>query len=252
MAAEVSKPDFSYQWSSGGAIVAPSNLKIQTGWTAEVPPFQWENWLQNRQDNAILHLFQKGISEWDASSNYYFTTGGVRSYVQGSNGSIYVAVADSIGQNPITDTLNTYWKLAFTATAATTTTPGIMRFGTAPEQLSGILTTVASNPAGVMSLITSLFPKRTFGASDSIRIPDVPGGLIIQWGRSSSSSSGNATASLSVIFPNSFILGVPVDSGFNSSGTTYGSWDAQLSTSSTIVTRWSAVPSDYAYLAIGF
>lgn len=112
MAAEVVKPDYSYQWSSGGAIVAPSNVKIQTGWTAEVPPFQWENWSQNRQDNAILHLFQKGISEWDAASNYYFTTSGVRSYVQGGDGNIYVAVSDSVGQNPITDTTQTYWRNA--------------------------------------------------------------------------------------------------------------------------------------------
>lgn len=113
MAAEVNKPDFSYQWSSGGSIVAPSDVKIQTGWTAEVPPFQWENWSQNRQDNAILHLFQKGISEWDAASNYYFTTSGVRSYVQGSDGHIYVAVADSLNQNPVTDTSHTYWDVAF-------------------------------------------------------------------------------------------------------------------------------------------
>jgi hypothetical protein len=113
MANEVVKPDFSYQWSSGGPIVAPSNVKIQTGWTAEVPPFQWENWSQNRQDNAILHLFQKGISEWDTLSNYYFTTSGVRSYVQGSDGQVYVAVADSLNQNPVTDATNTYWRLAF-------------------------------------------------------------------------------------------------------------------------------------------
>lgn len=113
MAAEISKPDFSYQWASGGSIVAPSNVKVQTGWTAEVPPFQWENYLQNRQDNAILHLFQKGISEWDAASNYYFTTSGVRSYVQGSDGVIYVAVQDSLGQNPTTDATDTYWKVAF-------------------------------------------------------------------------------------------------------------------------------------------
>lgn len=113
MAAEVSKPDFNFQWASGGAIVAPSDVKIQTGWTAEVPPFQWENYLQNRQDNGLLHLFQKGISEWDAASNYYFTASGTRSYVQGSDGTIYVSVQDSIGQNPTTDASNTYWEKAF-------------------------------------------------------------------------------------------------------------------------------------------
>lgn len=121
MAAEVSKPDFSYQWASGGSIVAPSNVKIQTGWTAEVPPFQWENWSQNRQDNAILHLFQKGISEWDAASNYYFTASGVRSYVQGSDGHIYVAVADSLNQNPVTDTSHTYWDVAFVTPSSLST-----------------------------------------------------------------------------------------------------------------------------------
>lgn len=118
MVAEVTKPDFSYVWASGGAIVMPSNVKTQTGWTAEVPPFQWENALQNRQDNAIVHLFQKGISEWDAGSNYYFTTNGTRSYVQGSNGIIYVAVQDNLGQNPTTDLSNTYWKVAFASSDA--------------------------------------------------------------------------------------------------------------------------------------
>lgn len=139
MAAEVTKPDFSYQWASGGAIVAPSNVKIQTGWTVEVPPFQWENYLQNRQDNAILHLFQKGISEWDAASNYYFTTSGVRSYVQGSDGVIYVAVADSVGQNPTTDVSDTYWKVAFAdnSTALTTTT-GDARYTQRANNLSDL------------------------------------------------------------------------------------------------------------------
>jgi hypothetical protein len=113
MAVETNKPNFQYVWASGGAKVAPSDVKIQDGWGAEVPPLQWENWSQNRQDEAIVHLFQKGISEWDSLSNYYFTAAGVRSYVQGSDGQIYVAVADNIGQNPVTDTSNTYWTLAF-------------------------------------------------------------------------------------------------------------------------------------------
>lgn len=137
---EILKPNFNNGlWASGGAIVAPSNVKIATGWTAEVPPFQWENWSQNRQDEAILHLFQKGVSEWDAASNYYFTTSGTRSYVQGSDGQIYVAVQDSMGQNPTTDATDTYWKLAFksgtfagqqflTATGTVTKTVGAVKW----------------------------------------------------------------------------------------------------------------------------
>lgn len=115
---EITKPDYTYLWSSGGSIVAPSNVKIQTGWTAEVPPFQWENWSQNRQDQAIAHILQKGISVWSATGEYYFTASGERSYVQGSDGNIYVALQDSIGQNPVTDTTDTYWKLAFIDTTS--------------------------------------------------------------------------------------------------------------------------------------
>lgn len=151
MAAEISKPDFSYQWSSGGSIVAPSNVKIQTGWTAEVPPFQWENWSQNRQDNAILHLFQKGISEWDAASNYYFTASGVRSYVQGSDGNIYVAIQDSVGQNPTTDTTNTYWAKVlgsgFTATQAVFATAGSFSF-TVPKNVYRVFARVVGGGGG--------------------------------------------------------------------------------------------------------
>ena len=140
MVAEVNKPDFSYVWASGGAIVMPSNVKTQTGWTAEVPPFQWENALQNRQDNAIVHLFQKGISEWDIASNYYFTTNGTRSYVQGSDGVIYVAVQDSLGQNPTTDLSDTYWKVAFASAEAgyLTQTAGDARYTQRANNLSDL------------------------------------------------------------------------------------------------------------------
>jgi hypothetical protein len=118
---EISKPDYTYLWSSGGSIVAPSNVKVQTGWTAEVPPFQWENWSQNRQDTAIAHILQKGVSVWSSTGEYYFTTSGERSYVQGSDGNIYVAVADNVGQDPTTDSTDTYWKIAFIDQTALTT-----------------------------------------------------------------------------------------------------------------------------------
>lgn len=132
---EISKPDYTHLWSSGGAIVAPSNVKIQTGWTAEVPPFQWENWSQNRQDQAIAHILQKGISVWSSTGEYYFTASGERSYVQGSDGQIYVALQDSNGQNPVLDTSEVYWAalfktgLAVISTSTTWTVPSILKSG---------------------------------------------------------------------------------------------------------------------------
>lgn len=102
---EISKPDFQYVWASGGAIVAPSNVKIQTGWTAEVPPFQWENWSQNRQDQAIAHILQHGISVWDAVTEYQAG----KSYVTASNGKVYVAITTNTNNNPTTDTTEINW-----------------------------------------------------------------------------------------------------------------------------------------------
>ncbi|MFL1475387.1 gp53-like domain-containing protein [Pseudomonas grimontii] len=66
--------------------------------------------------------------------------------------------------------------------SATTATPGIARFGTSSEQIAGLLENVMANPLGVMALINAFFPKRTFSTNDFIRIPNVPGGLIIQFG----------------------------------------------------------------------
>lgn len=81
--------------------------------------------------------------------------------------------------------------LAARTPGATTLVKGISRFGSIAEQVAGLSNTIMTNPAGVMSLITSLFPKRTFAASDYIRIPDVSGGLIIQWGEAISSGSSH-------------------------------------------------------------
>lgn len=220
MASEVSKPDYSYQWSSGGSIVAPSNVKIQTGWTAEVPPFQWENWSQNRQDNAILHLFQKGISEWDAASNYYFTAAGVRSYVQGSDGLIYVALQDSVGQNPVS--APTYWKLAFAASDnATETVAGIIEIANTAENQAWSDLLRAMTPGGLNNAFK--------GANQSITTngyQKLPGGMILQWGTVTSSAVANTTVTYPLQFPNAAraIIGT-VGSGtvfesFNTNGTT--------------------------------
>jgi hypothetical protein len=50
------------------------------------------------------------------------------------------------------------------------------------------------------AVITTAFPKRTFAASDFIRIPDVPGGLIIQFG-SAIINSPTGTITFLPLFP---------------------------------------------------
>lgn len=110
----ITKPDMEFIWASGGAIVEPSDVKKQTGWTPEVPPHQWENWLQNRQDQMLAHINQRGIPAWDGITEY--EAGGL-SYVQGSNGTLYKSVAASgpatTVQDPTSDVADTYWAVAF-------------------------------------------------------------------------------------------------------------------------------------------
>lgn len=159
--AEVSRPDYTFQWSSGGAIVAPSNTKIQTGWTAEVPPFQWENWSQNRQDNAIVHLLQKGISTWSSTQDYYFSVSGPKSYVQGSDGVIYVALQNSTNQNPTTPG-STFWKVAFPNSgrllriSVYTLVGGVLKVsvnGAAPVNAAGTFTPIAGAVNAIAEVI---------------------------------------------------------------------------------------------------
>lgn len=108
------KPDMTHVWASGGAKVAPGNTKIDTGWTAEVPPFQWENWSQNRQDAFLDHINKSGFPVWDGLTNYEAAG---QSLTKGSDGIIYKSVAASgpstTVQDPVTDVSDTYWTVAF-------------------------------------------------------------------------------------------------------------------------------------------
>lgn len=69
---------------------------------------------------------------------------------------------------------------------------------------TGLLTTVAA--------VMSIFSKRTFVQNDFIRIPDVPGGLIIQFGLATNLASGTnfSTVQFPTPFPNSALIVLPI------------------------------------------
>lgn len=93
--ADINKPDLTNLWASDGAVIPPSPAKIQTGWVAEIPPHQWENYVQNRQDVALAYLLQKGIPEWDNTTEY-IADKSVVTY----DGNIYFAIQTSTNNNP--------------------------------------------------------------------------------------------------------------------------------------------------------
>lgn len=176
--ADIIKPDLTHIWSSGGAIVAPSDVKIQTGWTAEVPPFQWENWSQNRQDQAISHINQHGIAVWDNKTEYQAN----RSYTQGpTDGLVYRCVQTHSNQNPETDVSDTYWALSF-AQAGTTYTKAEV------DAKTTIATTAqAQGLSNNSTLLTPLRLAEAFQGSNKTfttnnMFQKLPGGMYIQGG----------------------------------------------------------------------
>lgn len=63
----------------------------------------------------------------------------------------------------------------------------------------------ATNLLPTVAAVMSLFSKRSFGQTDFIRIPDVPGGLIIQWGKTGGAdSTGLIKTPLPTTFTNAF------------------------------------------------
>ncbi|HGH3374922.1 TPA: hypothetical protein ACJIK4_004495 [Kluyvera cryocrescens] len=66
------------------------------------------------------------------------------------------------------------------------------------EMQAGTATDLLPSVAAVMSL----FSKRSFATNDFIRIPDVPGGLIIQWGEATTSPAGYVV-NFPMMFPTS-------------------------------------------------
>lgn len=111
--AQFPKPDgLNIQWASAGDILDPGDTKYQTGWTPEIPPRQWENYIQNKQDNFISHLNQHGICVWDATTEYQWTALGAKSLVMGSDGAIYRTLTTNTNQDP-TLTVGVHWEIAF-------------------------------------------------------------------------------------------------------------------------------------------
>lgn len=104
------KYDMTDIWAVAGDVVAPDSAKIRSGWGVEVVPRQWWNWFENRQDQNIAYMLQKGIPEWDAATEYIIN----KSYVQ-RNGIVYRATATSTNSDPV---LLTSWVKAFVDSSA--------------------------------------------------------------------------------------------------------------------------------------
>jgi hypothetical protein len=235
----ITKPtDINKIWSSGGDIIAPSDTKIASGWSAEIPPRQYFNYIDNKQDQAIAHINQFGICVWDSGTEYQAN----KSYVQGqTDGAIYRCVQTHTNQKPETDAADTYWALAFATAgkfydktetdakylAKASDLSDVTNTATARTNLSvyaksetytktevDTKTTVASTAQAQAqtSNTTLLTPLRLDDAFKGVNqslgtsgFQELPGGVIIQWG---TIAAGSLTANVTLpkTFPNAFFV----------------------------------------------
>ena len=271
----ISKPsNLSLTWASGGDVLNPGDTKYATGWQVEIPPRQWFNYLDNRQDTAIAHINQHGIAVWDSGTEYQED----KSYVQGlTNGTVYRCIQTHGGtvgtaHDPETDVSNTYWIIAFasagdfytkaevdsTFLTKTSNLADLPNTATARTNLSvysqaqtytktevDSKTTVSSTAQaqGQSSNTTLLTPLRLAEAfqggnqvfSTISGKQKIPGGLIIQWGSVAASNAAAATFTYEEDIGLFLFGGVQVN---NSAGTA----------STTIVTAVVSAVSSYQFL----
>ena len=92
---DIIRPNFGTVWAASGEKLSPTEIKLQGGWIREMMPYQYQNFLQNRVDNAITYLLQKGVPEWDAAQEYTANTS-VVTY----SGQLYMAITTNTNVLP--------------------------------------------------------------------------------------------------------------------------------------------------------
>lgn len=195
---EFEKPaDLPRVWAATGSKRRPTDTKTSQGFVKEQPKFQDVNYMFNKIDAALAHINQFGICKWDNATGYLAN----KSIVQGSNGVVYIAVADNTNVDPVGDTTYTNWIVWSNPTtlykSPTTLTPasnfttsgsiptlsarvvdgmlilnGGFGMSSAPLSSGELLTTlpVGYRPSAERVLVVGVFPSTGLGGTALARI----------------------------------------------------------------------------------
>lgn len=153
--AEINKPDLTNNWGSLGGIIEPDSTKIGLGWQeGESPLCEWQNWWQNRADASLSYLYQKGVPEWDASTEY-ITNKSIVNY----QGNLYLCTTTNTNTLP---TNASFWKRTGLALSdlpdASTSVKGIVQLN---DTLSSTSTSLALTANQGKVLEDNKVPKTT-------------------------------------------------------------------------------------------
>lgn len=106
--ADIQKPSgINNIWAENGLKAPADPSKIDLGWVVEKPPFQTQNWLDNKQDKFQAHVNQHGIPYKDNETEYQAN----KSYaVDPISGIVYKCIVTHVNQ-PVSNPV--YWDIAF-------------------------------------------------------------------------------------------------------------------------------------------
>ena len=96
------KPNLNRIWASSadpGNIIDPDvgqSGKFNNGWIAELPPFEYFNFMYKLFTEGLAHMNEQGIPVWDTETTYP-----LKAWSKGSNGEVYEARVETTGNNPI-------------------------------------------------------------------------------------------------------------------------------------------------------
>ena len=149
------------------AVNAPSNNianpddkspgKFEAGWVAQIPPFEWFNYIQNLFSTALAHINENGLCVWDNQTEY-----NIGSLVKGFDGVIYQSTAVQSGNDPVGDSTGN-WVNFVTANVptvqdATESQKGIARFSTNDEAAAGTNTNSTITPKNLKDYVDNNVP----------------------------------------------------------------------------------------------
>jgi len=100
------KPNINIAWAENGTKIDPGAGKYNTGWVGlgEKPPYQSQNYIQNRADVFSKHVNEFGVCQWDAITTY-----SISSLVLASNGLLYQSLQNT-NQNNDPSVSPAFWK----------------------------------------------------------------------------------------------------------------------------------------------
>lgn len=148
------KPNLVRVWAAGapgGNIEDPDVTtpgKFAAGWTAEIPPFEHFNFLQQLFTQALAHINEQGITQWDLVTPYPIG-GWAKSTVDDL---VYVALTTNVNKEPSANPAD--WETLSSAL-------GISAFGLFSNATANITTGYTTNIEALGVSITTITPDLT-------------------------------------------------------------------------------------------